>query len=431
MGKEGEKVSHKQLRGRWYFGWNIVAVCAVLTLLTVGTRLGIGPFVKPILNDLGMDRTALSVIIAISMLVYGIGMPLAGRLLDWFGTRTVLLIGVGLVVLSIIWTYFSHDVLNFAIAYGGLLSLGLSFTSPVTVTPVVSRWFTQQRGKALFYLATGSMAGIAIMTPIFTMFITLVGWRNTLLLLAGIFIIIAVPSVIFVIRDEVPEGGDALPRNRGGSSRTKGQEPVVLSRWTEALRTRPFWQVAFGLFVCGFSMNLLGSHGVPMLTDHHFSNVTASFGVGIIGIVAVMSTVFLGSVADRIPRQNMLGLIYFVRGLGFLGLVLVIAPWQLYLVAVIGGLVWAGSSALSSAILGDIYGVRWLGILYGWAYFIHQIGGAIGSFLGGWSYEHFGTHLVAYGITTVLLILASVVSLQIPSQLTLPQKQDSSFKVTL
>jgi MFS family permease len=150
-----------------------------------------------------------------------------------------------------------------------------------------------------------------------------------------------------------------------------------------------------------------------------------------IGIVAMISTLFLGSLSDRIPRGNMLSVIYFVRGLGFLGLVLVTAPWQLYLVAVIGGLVWAGSTALSTAILGDIYGVRWMGILYGWAYFIHQIGGAIGSFLGGWSYEHFGTHLVSYSMTTLLLLLASVVSLLIPSQLNLPNKQDVSVKVKL
>jgi len=424
-------LSGNQSQGRWYFGWNIVAVCTVLTLLTVGTRLGIGPFVKPILNDFGMDRTTLSVIIAIGMLVYGIGMPLAGRLLDRISTRIVLLMGVGLVVFSIIWTYFSYDVLSFTFAYGVLLSLGLAFTSPVTVTPMVSRWFTRQRGKALFYLSTGSMAGIAIMTPIFTWFIDLVGWRNTLLLLAGIFLLIAVPSSMFVIRDEVPEGGDALPENKGGLSSKKRQEAVVLSSWTEALKTRPFWKVSFGLFVCGVSMNLLGSHGVPMLTDHHFSKITASLGVGMIGVVAMISTLFLGSLSDRIPRRNMLSVIYLVRGLGFLGLVFVITPWQLYLVAMIGGLAWAGSAPLSSAILGDIYGVRWVGILYGWAYFIHQIGGAMGSFLGGWSYEHFGTHIVAYSITTLLLLLASVVSLQLPSQLHLPKEKDLSLKATL
>jgi len=163
-----------------------------------------------------------------------------------------------------------------------------------------------------------------------------------------------------------------------------------------------------------------------MLTDHHFSDVTASFGIGMIGVVAVFSTLFLGPLSDRIPRQFLLSSIYFVRGLGFLGLVLAIAPWQLYLVAAIGGLVWAGSTALSSAILGDIYGVKWVGILYGWSYFFHQVGGAIGSFLGGWSYEHFGTHLVSYIFTTLMLILASVASLRISSQLNVKKRHSSA-----
>jgi MFS family permease len=405
------------MRGRWYFGWNIVAVAFVITLLTVGTRMGIGPFFKPVLDDLGVSRTLLSFIVAVSMLVYGIGMPLAGKLLDKFGTRFVLLTGVFCVVASIIWVFFSHDAVNFFLSFGVLLSLGLSFTSPVALTPVVSRWFTRQRGKALFYLATGAMAGIAVMTPVFTMFINMVGWRYTLLLFAGLFILLTVPSALFVIRDDAPEGTDQSPGQTSTSPTAAGASGfVTLSGWTEALRTRAFWQVAFGLFVCGYSMNMLGSHGVPMLTDHGFNDMTASMGVGLIGIVAVFSTVFLGSFSDRIPRKNMLALIYFIRGLGFLGLVLAMTTWQLYLVSFIGGLVWAGSTALSSAILGDVYGVRWLGILYGWAYFGHQVGAAIGSFLGGWGYEAFGTHLFAFGSAGLLLVLASIVSVQLPSQ---------------
>lgn len=91
--------------------------------------------------------------------------------------------------------------------------------------------------------------------------------------------------------------------------------------------------------------------------------------------------------------------------------------WQLYFVAIIGGLVWAGSTATSSAIIGDLYGVELVGLLYGWAYFGHQIGGAVGSFLGGWGYETFGTHVVAFGVASILLIIGGFVSFQLPSRL--------------
>src|SRR5690606_21763299 len=118
--------------------------------------------------------------------------------------------------------------------------------------------------------------------------------------------------------------------------------------------------------------------------------------------------------SDRMPRRNLLALIYFIRGLGFFGLLIVATPAQLYTVAIIGGIVWAGSIALSSAILADVYGIRLVGVLYGWTYLGHQIGGMISSWLGGWAYETFGTHWIAFGSTGVLLFVAGWVSLRLP-----------------
>ena len=86
--------------GSLYFGWVIVGACTVLTLLTVGMRMGIGPFILPLSQDLGFSRSLLSSIVAIGMLCYGLGMPLAGWLVARKGTRTVLLIGTVVVVLS-------------------------------------------------------------------------------------------------------------------------------------------------------------------------------------------------------------------------------------------------------------------------------------------------------------------------------------------
>jgi MFS family permease len=89
--------------GSWYFGWNIVAGASLLTLLTVGMRMGIGPFFLPIAEDLGFSRSLLAGIVAIGMLCYGLAMPLAGYLVARFGTKFVLLVGMTIVVLSSIW----------------------------------------------------------------------------------------------------------------------------------------------------------------------------------------------------------------------------------------------------------------------------------------------------------------------------------------
>jgi MFS family permease len=401
--------------GGWYFGWTIVAAATVLTLLTVGMRMGIGPFFLPMAEDLGFSRSLLAGIIAIGMLCYGLGMPLAGYLVGKYGTRPVLLLGTAIVVASTIWTVSARDPWSFFLAFGVLMSLGLAFTSPVALTPVISRWFTRQRGMALFFLSTGSMAGIAVMTPVLTYAIETFGWQNTLLGFAAVFTVVIAPTALFVIRDDAPPHTDLLPDQITALSAAPAA-PASSLKIRQAIRTSTFWKIVLGLFTCGFSMNLLGTHGVPMLMDHGFDAITSSLGIGLIGLVAIFGTLILGRLSDVVPRRNILAAIYFIRGLGFFALLVVGTHWELYAAATVGGLVWAGSIALSSAILADVYGVRLVGVLYGWAYLSHQVGAMISSWLGGWGYEAFGTHWVAFGSAGVVLLIAAAVSMRLPAR---------------
>jgi MFS family permease len=399
---------------RWYFGWNIVAAATLLTLLTVGLRMSIGPFFVPMATSLGMSRSELASIVAVGMLFYGAGMPLAGYLAARYSTRFVLLAGTVIVVGSILWTVAARSPLSLMLSFGVLMSLGLSFTGQVALTPVISRWFTRQRGMALFLVSSGSMAGIAVLTPLFSFAIRTFGWQNTLLAFGAVLAVTTVPAALFIIRDEAPEHTDLLPGQIASAPARAAAAPGLTLG--QAVRTAPFWKVAAGLFACGFSMNLLGTHGVPMLMDHGFDASTAAFGIGLIGLVAIVGTQMLARVADKLPRKNILAAIYFVRGLGFFALLMVGTHVELYSAAAIGGLVWAGSVALSSAIIADVYGVRLVGVLYGYAYMVHQIGATISSWLGGWGYEHFGSHWIAFGAAGVLLLLAAGVSLSLPQK---------------
>jgi MFS family permease len=401
------------MTSRWYFGWNIVVAAAFLTLLSSGMRLSFGPFFLPMARDLGFSRSLLSSIVAVGMLAYGLAMPLAGLLIARWGTRAVLLAGNGLVIASVAWTVVATDAFAFLLAFGLLLSVGLAFTSPVALTPVISRWFTRRRGMALFFLSTGSMAGMAVMTPVLGAAIQHAGWRITLAGFAGALTLFTVPAALFVIREGAPEHTDLNPADFAALRAHTGVPPQSL-RLREAIRTLPFWKIFFGLFACGFSMNLLGTHGMPMLMDHGFDAFTSAMGIGLIGFVAIGGTLVLGRVADRLSRRHILATIYFVRGLGFFALVMVGTHWELYLTSAIGGLVWAGSIAMSSAILADVYGVGLVGVLYGMAYVGHQVGGMLSSWLGGWGYERYGTHWVAFGAAGLLLIAAGLVALQLP-----------------
>lgn len=398
----------------WYFGWNIVAAATLLTLLTVGLRLGIGPLFLPMAQDLGFSRSLLASIIAIGMLCYGLAMPLAGWLVGRFGTRHVLLLGTAIMVLSTLWAVNTRSAAGIFWSFGVWMSVGAAFTSPVALTPVISRWFHRRRGMALFFLSTGSMAGIAVMTPALGWALLHWSWQHTLLGFAALFTLITVPTALLIVRDNAPEGADAPT----GAAAVRAAQPAWGAQLSiaQSMRTATFWKVTFGLFACGFSMNLMGTHCMPMLQDHGFDATTSALGIGLIGLVAIPSTMVLGRIADKVERRKLLSAIYGVRGLGFIGLLVAGSAWQLYGVAAIGGVVWAGSIALSSAILADVYGVKKVGVLYGWAYLGHQVGAMISAWLGGWGYETHHTHWVAFGAAAVLLMLASAVALRLPAR---------------
>src|SRR6476661_8938472 len=277
------------MAARWYFGWNIVAAAAFLTLLSSGMRLSFGPFFLPMAHDLGFSRSLLSTIVAVGMLAYGLAMPLAGMLIARFGTPPVLVLGNALVVAAALWTVTTTNALAFLLAFGLLLSVGLAFTSPVALTPVISHWFTRQRGMALFFLSTGSMAGIAVMTPALSFAIGHFGWRPTLVGFAAVFTLFALPAALFVVRDGAPEHTDLRAEEIAAQRAGAGAQRQGL-RLRDAMRTTPFWKIFFGLFACGFSMNLLGTHGMPMLMDHGFDAFTGSMGIGPIGFGAGRSS---------------------------------------------------------------------------------------------------------------------------------------------
>lgn len=405
----------------WYYGWTIVLSAALLTMITVGMRMSIGPFVIPMSEGLGISRSALSTVIAFGMLIYGVGMPVAGFCVNRLGTRKTLIIGAIIVAISLVITVYTTNQWLFALSYGGLLSFGLAFTSPVAFTQLISSWFIAKRTMALLFLSTGSMAGIAVMTPVFNTLIQSFSWETTLLGYAAVFALLTLIVAFAVVRGTPPENGDLKTENEIKAHQEKlALRKAKMKGANYTLRqvffTRPFWLLCIGIFACGFSMNLLGTHAVPMLVDHGFPKNISAFGVSLIGLTAVFSTMMLGRLSTKIEHRLLLIAIYFVRGIAFFILVMVVSPWELYTIAIIGGLVWAGNMGISSGMLADIYGVKLVGMLYGFAFIGHQIGGTLSTWLGGFAYETYGTHYISFWMAGILLLIGAIASYYLPSR---------------
>lgn len=387
--------------------WDLVAAGFFLVMLSAGLRFAVGPFVEPLLADFGFSRTYLSSLIAVGMIIYGVATALAGRLSDRLGTKRVVIAGSFILAISLFLLGWTRSPLVFSLTFAGVSSVAFGATSNVVFNPMLSRWFIKKRGLALSLMTAGSMSGIALVTPLSSLAILWLGWRGTYFVIGAIILLVLLPVLYFTLPND-RHSVDGLDRRLSPATGTR--------QWQQALHTAPFWLLAISFFGCGFSMNLLGSHGVPMLQSHGFSPVTGAFAIGLIGFISVFTAPMLGWASDRWGRTNFLALIYFVRSLGFFTLIAISRDWQLFAIAAAGGLAWAGTSALTSALTADIYGTRYTGTLYGLMFLGHQLGAASGSFLGGWSFEALGTYHPPFLIAGSLLLLGAVFSWRLPAR---------------
>src|SRR5438876_6173178 len=232
-----------------FYGWWVVAAFSAMTFMSTGVRHAVGPFLKPIVADLGLDRASFSAVIALSLFLYGVFMPIAGMALDRFSVRLVTSVGTVVLVISLVLTAMVHNVWEFAVVYGILVPLGLAGTGPVIASGVVARWFNKRRGTALSVLGSASMTGMSLLVPAVTWLILTTGWRITYVVIAGGILALVLPLCLWVVRDS-PE---SVGLTADGETPTPGATAPPIERVSagEALGTLAFWQLAGSFFTSG------------------------------------------------------------------------------------------------------------------------------------------------------------------------------------
>lgn len=395
-----------------FYGWWVVAAFSFMTFTSTGIRHAVGPFLKPIVADLGIDRATFSLVIAISLFLWGVFMSFAGHALDRFGARPVTAIGTVILVASLVLTAMVRDFWEFAVVYGLLVPLGLAATGPVIAQAVVARWFNKRRGTALSLLGSASMTGMSLLVPLLTWLILTTGWRTTYVLIAAGIGVLILPLCLWVIR-ESPESMGLSADGVKTDASTRATDMTRVSA-SDAIQTLAFWQLAGSFFTCGFSMALLAAHGMPMLTDHGYTPMFASWTFGVLGGSSIVFTTMLGAASDRFGRRPVLAAIYFGRVFIFAGFFLIRDnPMAMLAVAVLGGITMAGTGSMTSALTADIYGRFSVGSVLGVIFLVHQVGAAIGSWLGGAMFEATGGYGAAFTLACAFLFGAAIVSLRI------------------
>lgn len=394
-----------------YTGW-VVVIAVMLTLaISSGGRFLFGVVLKPVSDEYGWDRADLALAVTISVVALSFLQPAVGWLVDRYGSRRILIGGVVITALAMLPMTVADSLWQVYVFYGVLAAFGFAATSPVNTTTLVNGWFEKRRGLALSMATSGSAYGQLLIVPIATVILVNWGWRASYFAISIALLLLILPIAVLFVRD-APR--DRSLRGRGG--RVDDRPKVTLR---QAVRTAAYWQLSFGMFVCGFTMSFTSVHMIPYLTDMpehtaHTMQTTASLALSVVGACSILGAIVMGFLSDRSGHRQMLALTYLLRGLSFL-ILLSVGSWipGIFLAAIVLGISWTSTTPLASAMAADIYGRASLATIFGFIFTAMNVGSGVGAWLAGLDYDITGNYHASLVANVAMGVAAAVVTLVI------------------
>ncbi len=391
-------------------GWRtplVVVICGCLiAMISFGPRSSLGFFLTPLsqANHWGRDVFALAV--AIQNLLWGIGQPLAGGIADRFGATRVLIAGgllyaAGLVIMSHATTPLALDL-----SAGVLIGLGLSGCSFNLVLGAFGKLLPQEWRSLAFGAGTAAGSfGQFMYSPIGVALMDSIGWRAALTTFAGVTLLI-VPLAIAL----------ATPRMIGAEETrvSPAESQSFRKALAEAFGHRSYVLLVLGFFTCGFQLAFVTVHLPSYLLDRGLSAEVGGWTLATIGLFNIIGSLTSGYLGNRVPKRFILSTIYFARALSIV--VFVLLPPSTLTTLIFGavtGLLWLSTVPPTSALVAVMFGTRWLAMLFGFAFFSHQVGGFLGVWLGGLAFDAYGSYTPVWWLSVLFGVLSAIINLPI------------------
>ncbi len=378
----------------------IVAGC-LIGVTGFGIRSIFGLFLTPMTAAFDWSRETFSMALAIQNLLWGLGLPLAGALADRYGPRYVLAGGSVVYALGIWGMANSSHILMLHLTAGVVVGLGVAFTAFSLAMVAIARAVGPERRSLALGLGTAAgSVGQVVFSPLGQSFINTLGWSTALGLLAIISLLI-VPLAFFI----------------PNTTRAKGEadsDQTIAEAVAEAGRHKGFRLLNVGFFACGFHIAFITVHFPSYVQDLGFAAVVGAVSIALIGVFNIVGSFGSGAYGQRWSRKRGLSTLYALRGL--LTAAMLMAPKTeptIYLFAGGLGLLWLATVPLTSGIVEQVFGIRYLATLFGFVFLSHQLGSFIGVWLGGYVYDHTGSYDLMWIIAIAINLSAAVVHLPI------------------
>jgi len=383
---------------------SVTLAAAGILMVTMGTRQSLGLFVSPINTATDVGVVAISLALAIGQLTWGLAQPVAGFLSDRFGPSRVLVCGLILLAFGSALAPFMLTGFGLIMSLGLLVAIGSGIGGfSVLISATAQRIPPASRGQASGVINAGGSLGQFIGAPLFQTLIQAIGWVGSLWAMA----LVSLSALPLIRKLTSPEVISMSVPDR--------HHPVAWGQTIRrALGNPSFILLNLGFFTCGFHIAFLVTHLPGDVSLCGLPASVAGVALAIIGLSNIFGSLYAGHCVARFPSKYVLSVMYGSRVLLILAyLLLPKNEWTYYLCAAGLGFTWLATVPPTAAIVGKLFGLRFLATLFGISMLCHQIGAFFGAYLGGVALAEFGNLDSMWIADMVLAGFAALINLPI------------------
>ena len=383
----------------------LLSACGIVAI-SMGIRQTFGLFSDFFVKDLQSTVTQFGLAIGIQMLMWGMFAPIFGAMADKIGGNKVTIIAFVFMALGIYLLYSGPNTgIFFQINLGLLVGIGLGGTAiSVQIGEVGKHFPNKTRGMAIGIVVAMASIGY-FFSPLYTKFaLSAFGWEKTLQTFLY-FIIFGMVAGIFLF---------PVKKEKSTSNNIKINEQTIFEALREAFSHKGFVLLTFGFFVCGFNITLVSAHIPGYIQERGFEAWTAFAILSLIGLFNIFGTLSFGYFSGKYSKKILLSILYFSRGIVLI--LFLVLPTSTYVALGFGilyGYLWLSTIPPTNGIISQIFGTKYLAMLYGVVFFSHQIGSFFGAYLGGYFFDQYGSYNYAWYLSIGLSFFATVVHLPI------------------